>query len=101
LHQRFVADAVTAGVGQPIMVDKAEAAAMHCTCCVNNMDAIDGIKRAMLEATKLIGKAINARATAPPPPSASVAASADIGVHINSLYKCLKKAKEEDTRESV
>jgi hypothetical protein len=89
------------GVGQPIVVDEAVAVAICCTRHVNNMDDIDGINRAMLEATKLIGKAISAWAMVPLPPPAGVAASADIGIHINSLYKRLKKAKEEDKSESA
>jgi hypothetical protein len=68
LCQRFAADAAMAGVGQPIVVDKADATAMRCTHCVDNMDSINGINHAMLGATKLIGKAIIVREMAPPPP---------------------------------
>jgi hypothetical protein len=101
LHQYFAADAAMAGDSQPIVVDKEDATAMRQMHCVDNMDAINGIICAMLEAKKLIGKAICVRTTAAPPPLAGVAASADIGIHIHSLYKHLKKTKEKDMRDSV
>jgi len=73
------------------------------------MDAIDDINRAMLEATKLIASTIGrARTTAPDPPVPAAAAAAatasssiDLGTQIDSLYKRLKKAKEENHCDSV
>jgi hypothetical protein len=56
LHQCFAADTAMASVGQPIMIYKVDAAAIHCTHYVGNMDAINSINCAILEATKLIGK---------------------------------------------
>jgi hypothetical protein len=41
--QRFVANAVMAGVGALIVADEADAAAMHYPCCLNNMEVIGGI----------------------------------------------------------
>ncbi len=48
----------TAGVGQPIVVDEADATAMRRTCHIDNIDAIDGLNRAMMETTNMIGEAI-------------------------------------------
>ena len=105
-QQRFAANAATAGVGAPIVVNETDAAGMRRNRRVDNMDAIDGINRAMLEATKLIASTIGrARTTAPDPPIATAAAASsptgDLGTQIDSLYKRLKKAKEENHRDSV
>lgn len=60
-NQRFVANAATAGVRQPIIVDEANATAMRRTRHIDNIDAIDGLNRAMMETTNMIGEAIRAR----------------------------------------
>jgi hypothetical protein len=62
--QRFVANAATAGVGPPIIVNKADAAAMCCPCCLDNMEVIDGINCAILQSTTMIGEALKARGAA-------------------------------------
>ncbi len=61
LAQRFVANAATAGVGQPIVVNETDAAAMHRPWCINNIDVIYGLNRAILETTTMIGEALCAR----------------------------------------
>ena len=69
------------------------------------MDAIDGINRAMLEATKMIASTIGKVRKAPTPPQAPAAtaflSSIDFRSQIDSLYKRLKKAKEENISDSV
>ncbi len=59
--QHFVPNAATAGVGQPIVVDEADAAAMRQPCFINNMEVIDGINRAIMALTKLIGEGVKAK----------------------------------------
>jgi hypothetical protein len=59
--QRFVANAATAGVGQPIVVNEADAAAMRRPRRIDNIDVIDGLNRAMLETTTMIWEALRAR----------------------------------------
>ncbi len=61
MAQRFVANAVTAGVGAPIVVDEADTAAMHCPRCLINMEVIDGINCAILHLTTMIGEVLKAR----------------------------------------
>ena len=104
-HQIFAANGATAGVGGPIVVDDVDAAAMRRTRRVDNMDAIDGINRAMLEATKMIASTIGKVRKAPTPPRApaatAISSSFDFGSQIDSLYKRLKKAKEENITDSV
>ena len=69
------------------------------------MDAIDGINCAMLEATKMIASTIVRVWKAPTPPrapaTAAVLSSIGFGSQIYSLYKRLKKAKEENIPDSV
>ncbi len=51
-----------AGVGKPIVVDEAGAAAIRWPRrCINNMEVIDGINRAILALTNLMGEAIMAK----------------------------------------
>jgi hypothetical protein len=59
--QRFVANAAMAGVGAPIVVNEADAAAMHHPHRLNNMGVIDGINHAILHSTTMIGEALKAR----------------------------------------
>ena len=104
-RQIFAANGATTGVGDPIIVDDVDAATMRRTRRVDNMDAIDGINRAMLEATKMIASTIGKVRKAPTPPRApattAVSSSIDFGSQIDSLYKRLKKAKEENITDSV
>ncbi len=74
LAQHFVANAATAGVGQPIIVDKANTAAMHRPHFINNLEVIDGINCAILQSPEMIGEAISARGHCPPPAAAGNAA---------------------------
>ena len=78
---------------------------MRRTRRVDNMDAIDGINRAMLEATKMIASTIGKVRKVPTPPRApaatAVSSSIDFGSQIDSLYKRLKKAKEENITDSA
>ena len=62
--QRFVANAVTAGVGAPIVVNEADAAAMRRPRHLDNMEVIDGINCAILHSTAMIGEALKARGAA-------------------------------------
>ncbi len=48
-------------VGVPILVDETNTAVMHHPRCIDNMDMIDGINRAILQSTAMIGEAIRAR----------------------------------------
>jgi hypothetical protein len=59
--QRFVANAAMAGVGAPIVVDEADAAAMRRPRCLDNMEVIDGINCSILQLTTMIGEALKAR----------------------------------------
>jgi hypothetical protein len=61
LAQRFVAKAATAGVGQPIVINEANAAVMRRPRCIDNIDVINGLNRAMLETTTMIREALLAR----------------------------------------
>ena len=56
--QRFVANAATAGVGPPIVIDDAKATAMHWPCCIDNMEVINGIN---FDSTAMLRDAIMAR----------------------------------------
>jgi hypothetical protein len=62
--QRFVANAAAAGVGAPILVDEADAAAMLCPRCLDNMEVIDGINCATLPSPLMFGEALKARGVA-------------------------------------
>ncbi len=58
---RFVANAAMAGVGQPIIVDKANAAAMCWPRRINNMEVFNGLNWTILQSTAIIGEMIRAR----------------------------------------
>ena len=49
------------GWRQPIVVDEADATAMRRTRRIDNIEAIDGLNRAMMATTNMIGEAIRAR----------------------------------------
>ncbi len=61
--ERFVANTAMAGVGAPIIVDEADAAAMRHPRCINNMEVIDGTNRAILQLS-MIGEALKVRGAA-------------------------------------
>ena len=69
-RQIFAANGATAGVGDPIVANEVDAAAMRRTRPIDNMDAINGINRAMLEATNMIASTIGRVRKAPSPPRA-------------------------------
>jgi hypothetical protein len=48
-------------VGQPIVVDEANAAVMHWPHCIDNMEVIDRINHAILASTNMIGEVIRAK----------------------------------------
>jgi hypothetical protein len=55
LAQHVIANAAMARVGQPIIVNnEANTAAMHRPRCNDNMEVIDGINHAILQATAMI-----------------------------------------------
>ncbi len=64
LVQHFVANAATAGLGAPTVVDEADTAATHYPCRKDIMEVIDGINCTILQSTAMIGEAIRARGTA-------------------------------------
>ena len=92
---RFLANAATAGVGQPFVVDEADAAAMRRPRRIDNMDAIDGLNRAMNDTVRMIAESLGARARG----TATAAAgrdgggeSAEIDRKLESLHKRRKLA---------
>jgi hypothetical protein len=96
LAQRFVANAAKVGVGQPIIVNEADTAAMHWPRCIDNMEVIDGINRAILQLTAMIREAISARGCCPPPAAAGNAAAyvPTVNSKLELLYKQCKHAIE-------
>jgi hypothetical protein len=75
LAQRLIADAARVGVGEPIVVDEVESAAMHQPRYIDNMEAVGGINCAILQSTAIIGDAISASEYFPPPATAGNAAA--------------------------
>ena len=59
--QCSVANAATPEVGQPIVVDEANAAVIHWPHCIDNMEVIDRINRAILASTNMIREVIRAK----------------------------------------
>ncbi len=59
--QCFVTNAATPGVGQPIVVDEANAAVMRWPHCIDNMEVINRINREILASTNMIGEVIRAK----------------------------------------
>jgi hypothetical protein len=99
-RQQHVANAVVAGVGDVIYIGKVEANLMRCPQNRDNIEAINGINNAMLQATRMISQAIG---RAQPPTTAAVAAPlpnmatrplppGGEGNAIASLYACLVSA---------
>jgi hypothetical protein len=72
-QQRRVANAAVAGVGGVIYIDEVEAKSMRRPRNRNNIEALDGINNAMLQATRMISQAIG-RAHQPPAAAATAVA---------------------------
>jgi hypothetical protein len=68
-RQQHVANAAVAGVGGVIYINKVEANLMRCPQNHDNIEAIDGINDAILQATRMISQAIG---WAQPPTAAAV-----------------------------
>jgi hypothetical protein len=64
-NQQRVANAAVAGVGGVIYIDEVDAESMRCPRNRDNIEALDGINVAMLQATHMISQAIG-RAHQPP-----------------------------------
>ncbi len=62
--QHIVANAAKAGVETPIVVDEADAAAMHCHRRLDSMEVIDVINSTILQSMLRIGEALKARGAA-------------------------------------
>jgi hypothetical protein len=69
-QQRRVANAAVAGVGGVIYIDEVEAESMRRPQNRDNIEALDGINNAMLQATRMISQAIG---WAHQPPAAATA----------------------------
>ncbi len=65
MNQQHVANAAVAGVGGVVYIDEVEAETMRRPLNRDNIDALDGINSAMLQATRMISAAIG-RAHQPP-----------------------------------
>jgi hypothetical protein len=100
-NQRFVANAATVGVGQPIVVDQADATAMHRTCRMDNIDTIDGLNRAMMETTNMIGEVIRARGERMAAAGGIGVGGGDLDRKIVSLHKRRKLAIEVGDQRSI
>ena len=72
-QQRRVANAAVAGVGGVIYIDEVEAESMRRPRNRDNIEALDGINNAMLQATRMISQAIG-RAHQPPAAAATAVA---------------------------
>ena len=71
-NQQRVANAAVAGVGGIIYIDEVDAESMRCPRNRENIEALDGINNAMLQATCMISQAIG-RAHQPPAVPATAA----------------------------
>ena len=100
-NQRFIANAATAGVGQPIVVDEADATAMRRTRRIDNIEAIDGLNRAMMATTKLIGEAIRARGERMAAAGGRGDGGGDLDRKLESLHKRRKLAIEVGDQRSI
>ncbi len=99
--QHFVSNAATAGVGQPIVVDEANAAAMRWPCCIDNMEVIGRINHAILASTNMIKEAVRAKGATAAARVATAAAVAGrtvtmttLDANLESLQKKCKLAIE-------
>ena len=71
-NQQRVANAAVAGIGGVIYIDEVDAKSMRCPRNRENIEALDGINNAMLQATCMISQAIG-RAHQPPAAPATAA----------------------------
>jgi hypothetical protein len=105
-NQQRVANAAVGGVGGVIYIDEVEAKTMRRPRNRDNIEAIDGINNAMLQATRMISQAIG---RANQPPAATAAAVAPLvpnaagggGDIIASLYARLASAKAANRPDAV
>jgi hypothetical protein len=108
-HQQRVANAAVAGVGGVIYIDEVEAKTMRRPRNHYNIEALDGINNAMLQATRMISQAIGwahqppaAAGIAPPLPNAAArplpGGDGDI---IVSLYTRLVSARAANRADAV
>jgi hypothetical protein len=100
-NQRFVANAATSGVGQPIVVDEANATAMRRTRRIDNIEAIDGLNRAMMATTNLIGEAIHTRGERMAAAGGRGYGGGDLDRKLESLHKRCKLAIEVGDQRSI
>ena len=110
-NQQRIANAAVAGVDGIIYIDEVDAESMRCPQNRDNIEALDGINNAMLQATHMIIQAIG-RAHQPPAAAATAAAplpnaatrpllpGGDDDV-IASLYACLVSARAASRTDAV
>jgi hypothetical protein len=97
-----VANAVTAGVGQPVVVDESNAAAMRRPCRIDNIDVIDGLNRAILQSTQKIGEALqNQGVMAAAAGIGSGSEAVDLDLKLESLHKRRKYAIDVGDLQSI
>ena len=104
-NQQRVANAAVAGVGGVVYIDEVEAETMRRPRNRDNIEALDGINNAMLQATRMISQAIG---RAHQPPAAAAAAVAPLpnaagggGDVIASLYARLASARAANRMDAV
>ena len=100
VNQQRVANAAVAGVGGVIYIDEVEAETMRRPRNRDNIDALDGINSAMLQATRMISAAIG-RAHQPPAAAAAGVAPGGNGDLIASLYARLANARTANRMDAV
>jgi hypothetical protein len=100
-NQRFVANAATVGVGQPIVIDEANATAMRRTHRISNIVAIDGLNRAMMATTNMIGEAICARGKRMAAAGGRGDGGGDLDHKLESLHKRRKLAIKVGNQRSI
>jgi hypothetical protein len=106
VNQQRVANAAVAGVGGVVYIDEVEAETMRRPRNRDNIDALDGINSAMLQATRMISAAIG-RVHQPPqhqPPASSAAAGVAPGGDgdlIASFYARLANARSANRMDAV
>ena len=104
-NQQRVANAAVAGVGGVVYIDEVEAETMRRPRNRDNIEALNGINNAMLQATRMISQAIG---RAHQPPAAATAAVAPLpnaagggGDVIASLYARLASARAANRMDAV
>ena len=107
VNQQRVANAAVAGVGGVVYIDEVEAETMRRPRNRDNIDALDGINSAMLQATRMISAAIGRAHQQPPqhqPPAtaaAGVAPGGGDGDLIASFYARLANARAANRMDAV